>query len=312
MTDKDIDTRYIYHRDGYVLIKNLFSTVEINKFREAIVKVSRDLSASKGSVYQGDIFTYDDLRKFILNKKITKQIKELLGNEIIYYGDSSFRIEDKNEISLKNASVGVGYHQDIPETEYADPTTTNYNLVRMGIYLQDIKNYSGGLKVRKGSHRHVFIGRYNIMRLLGLSEKPKLSLGAFRIGAGINIEAEIGDVIIWNLRTWHCGYAKRLKFFPRLHLSPRIERLIPDSWCCPLDMNGRIAVFASFGAPSPELDRFIEDRSLHFSNREHWLGSSFNKPHIIAEAAQFGIKLRFDGLKNSSSAGVPGAINSDS
>jgi hypothetical protein len=304
MNENDANIQIGYQRDGYVLIKNLFSSAEIAEFRREIINVSRTLKDSDKPVYQGDIFTYDELRKFILNKKIIDQIKKLLGEEIVYYGDSSFRVENRDEISIKNASIGVGYHQDTPEDEYSDPITTEYKIVRMGIYLQDIKNYSGGLKVRKGSHRHVLIGRENIKRFLGLSRKERLSQGAFRIGAGINIKADIGDVIIWNLRTWHCGYAKRLKLLPNLHLSPRIERFIPDNWCKPLDKNGRIAVFASFGAPSKELEKFIEDRSNHFSNREHWLGSSFNKPHIIAEADQLGVKLRFDGLKNKTDLGV--------
>ena len=68
-----------------------------------------------------------------------------------------------------------------------------------------------------------------------------------RLGKGINIEAEEGDVVIWNLRTHHAGMSRRLKIFPRICLWPLFDKLLPNFFFLPLQYTKeRVALFCTF------------------------------------------------------------------
>ena len=60
---------------------------------------------------------------------------------------------------------------------------SDYDIVRVGIYLQDTSKYSGGLQLRKGSHRSSNRWKGKIFTAL----------------------AEQGDFLVWKLTTTHSG-----------------------------------------------------------------------------------------------------------
>ena len=133
--------------------------------------------------------------------RILSAVKKLIGEEIVYFGESN---------TQSGPTLG-GFHKDNRvcdrENEAGLDFVGDYPLVRVGIYLQDSDIYSGGLKIVPGSH--------------------KIPTSKFRIG-GNNIAAKAGDIVVWKLTTTHSGHAKRLKILNNISLHPRIESYIPS------------------------------------------------------------------------------------
>ncbi|MCW3102561.1 MAG: hypothetical protein JWO09_1001 [Bacteroidetes bacterium] len=236
-----------FEKDGYLLIKNVFSKEEIEQIRkDAYTSFEEDkkknltfrhASKMSNAVYaKGDILSKDHLRHVLLDERILYLVKTLLGNNPVYWGDSNYHF-----------GTGFrGFHRDnIDRTDMTAPDWDgDYPIVRLAIYLQDHKNYSGGLKVRVGSHKNP-------------SGKP------------VFIDSEEGDVAIWNLRTMHSGNAVRLKFFKNLSINKaRREGWIP-AFMKKDQQRERATLFMTFGLKSKHLDRYIEK---HMLGREDVLG----------------------------------------
>jgi hypothetical protein len=273
-----------YKRDGYIVVKGLFSPSEIAAFKNTIAELART------SKMQGDALSAAPLRSIMLEERIVSVLKILLGPKVVYFGDSTVRY-DANEGSR-------GFHKD-SLGDFEDPSSTDHPVLRIGLYMQDHARHSGGLKVRRGSHRHAFLGRSSLKRLFSsASPHGPLKLGSFRLGKAVNLDTEPGDLVVWNHRLFHSGYAVRLKAFPGLCINPRFEKYIPKSWTRPYE-GPRAVMFASFGAPSTSLDRFIKDRAEHPSNAAHWPACNFDDPEVIRLCGEKGIDLRFDGLETS-------------
>ena len=68
-------------------------------------------------------------------------------------------------------------------------------MIRIGVYLQDHDKFSGGVKLEEGINF--------------LLTKERLGLLA---------DTKAGDVVVWDLRTYHSGNSVRLKLFQILHL----------------------------------------------------------------------------------------------
>ncbi len=271
-----------FKRDGYVLIKGLFTPSETAGFKNVIAELART------SNMEGDSLSAASLRPILLDDRILNVLKILLGSRIVYFGDSTVRY-DANEGSR-------GFHKD-SLSDFEDPSSTEHPVLRMGLYMQDHAIHSGGLKVRRGSHKHAFLGRSSLKRLLPSTPTGnRLKLASFKLGRAINLASEPGDLVIWNHRIFHSGYAVRLKLWPGLCINPRLEKYIPQSWTRPYE-GPRAVLFASFGAPSIGLDRFIRDRAEHYSNVNHWIASHFDDPEIIQFCNQKNVELRFDGLE---------------
>jgi hypothetical protein len=67
------------------------------------------------------------------------------------------------------------------------------------------------------------------------------------LGKSINLELEQGDVVIWKLRTHHCGTSRRLKLFPKICLQPFLERILPKILFLPTQYEqDRCSMFATF------------------------------------------------------------------
>jgi len=236
-----------FERDGYLLIKNVFSKEEIEQIRkDAYTSFEEDKkknltfrhpSKMSNAVYaKGDILSKDHLRHVLLDDRIIYLVKTLLGKDPVYWGDSNYHF-----------GTGFrGFHRDnVDRTDMTAPDWDgDYPIVRLAVYLQDHKNYSGGLKVRVGSHKNP-------------------------TGKPVFIDSEEGDVAIWNLRTMHSGNAVRLKFFKNLSINKaRREGWIP-AFLKKDQQRERATLFMTFGLKSKHLDRYIEK---HMLGREDVLG----------------------------------------
>lgn len=175
--------------DGFLQIRNVFTSEEIANYRNAI------LSAGLDNV-TGDLLSYPDLRSMVVNERLLNAVRKILDTEQLqYFGDS-------------NVTVGSrGYHKDnVDRTDPNGPDWTQgrYTVVRVGIYLQDHSENSGGLNVRRGSHNAVQDGDYE----------------------NVYLRSRIGDVVVWCLRTSHSGNGYMRRF--------NMDKAVPPDW---LDLN---------------------------------------------------------------------------
>lgn len=230
-----------YLSKGYIIIKSIFTKEYISKIRQDMI----NLSSKDMSKYE--ILLDEDSQKLLLNEKLIKTIKEILNtNTLLYYSDSSV-VNHINPFKNRN-----GFHNDARGEDENLPYDQEYPIIRAAIYFEDYKDFSGGLKIKNKSHKY-FI--FNFRRVLAdtlrlikiLFTKTRYNLNALKLGESVNLELEQGDVVIWNLRTHHCGTSRRLKLFPKMCLQPFFEKMLPEYFYLPTQYKqDRCAIFSTF------------------------------------------------------------------
>ncbi|MDC0043747.1 hypothetical protein OAJ03_02475 [Candidatus Pelagibacter sp.] len=230
--------RHSYIKNGFVILKSVYTVEKIRELRDDCIKLS---------LSESEILNHDFIQELILNENLIKNIKALLDTDQLWYYSDSNIINHIDPFNSKN-----GFHNDARYEDENIPFINEYPLLRIGIYLENYKKYSGGLKIKEGSHKHFCFNwrskLENIKRLLKVfTGKTRYDLSSLRLGKSINLELEEGDVVIWNLRTHHCGVSRRLKFFSRMCLHPFIEKLLPKSIFLPTQYEkNRCSVFCTF------------------------------------------------------------------
>jgi hypothetical protein len=247
-----------FDKEGYLLIKNVFNKEEISQIRKNAYNslgednkrglTFRHPSNRVNAVFvKGDLLSKDSLRHLIWDERILSIVKQVLGGSPVYFGDSNYQF-----------GLGFrGFHRDNVDRNdlTASDWDSEYPLVRIGIYLQDHKRFSGGLKVKIGSHIN-------------------------KSGKSVIIDSEEGDLVVWNLRTIHSGNAVRLKIFNNFSIDrARIEAMIP-SYLKLDEQKERVSLFLTYGLKSKHLDRYIE---------KHVLGREDIKSHL--KASKFDLKV---------------------
>ena len=79
-----------YDKDGYIIVKGLFSKSEIEDFRKRI-----SLNPNPNS----EVLSVPGLRDIILDDRVLNVLRSILGEKIVYFGDSCTRNE--NEEGMK-------------------------------------------------------------------------------------------------------------------------------------------------------------------------------------------------------------------
>jgi hypothetical protein len=254
-----------FEEQGYLVIKNVFSPEEIEAFRTDCYK-QFELDSKKGLNYniqktrarslRGDLVSKALIRKIILDDRIIYILKELLGPDLVYFGDSTLQF-----------GVGFrGFHRDNVDRQFNEGPDweSDYPIFRFGLYLQDHRNFSGGLKVKAGSHKN-------------------------KSGKSIILDNEAGDFAIWNMRTLHSGNAVRLKLFPKLPID-YFERFVP-AFLKVDESKERILVACAFAQEGKALDRYI---SMYMQKAAPILANMKNSPLdevALNELKSKGIKL---------------------
>lgn len=231
------------NKNGWIIAKNVFSSKEINKFREL---------ALKDANHKGDLLSSQFLAEVITDNRILDLVKECLGSESLYYfGDSSASINVKTS----------GFHKDSRDRENMDSPEfkdLGYSLLRIGVYLQDHTTHSKGLCLRDKSHL-----------------MPQVSKGKI-----INVKTEVGDVIIWKLTTTHSANADIISLFPNYSLNPKITRMLPQ-FLKLKSITPRIALFACFGKKDNYADSYFEYLKTRSYAVERWKQSSYTDDNIL-------------------------------
>ncbi len=264
--------RELFWARGYTVVKRLFEPAEIETLREdatrAMATAERQGLAMNDRGPEGtvryarcDVLSLPEVRHVLLDRRLLAVIGELLGDRPTYFGESVLRI---------GTHGGRAWHRDnVDRTkrfgglDWHDP----YRILRCGVYMQDQTSHSGGLAVRPRSNR----------------PGPQLrSLPAL-------VEAEPGDLVVWDLRTVHSGEVVRLRLAPKFPLHPSVQTRLPQALRL-RDQRERMVMFMSFGRRGPHLDHYLEYLETLEQNREIWETSRFG-PEVWEQAAEAGLDM---------------------
>ena len=226
-----------FDADGYLLVPHVFSAQEIEQFRKLAyeqyeIDKARHLdyqlpNLSKARYVKGDLLSKEKLYNILLDERIVQIARTILGSDdLVYFGDSSYQI-----------GTGLrGFHRDNIDRTFNDGPDWEgeYTLIRIGIYLQDHKNYSGGLKIKAGSHKNAD-------------------------GKALFVDNEAGDVALWSLKTLHSGNAVRLRFFHGLSINKAGREAMVPAFLKKDQQHERISFFMTFALRSSHLDRYINE-----------------------------------------------------
>jgi len=246
-----------FRKYGYALIPGVFSPEEMHGLRQQLEAMRQREVAAKNYVLErscpnlvlflGDVLSKAELRELdyvLFDHRILACARQLLGDRLVYFGDSSVQCGEGFR----------GFHKDnVDRSDGRAPDwQSEYTLIRFGIYAQDHSRHSGGLKVRLRSHNYPWKHR----------------------GRAVNIPSRLGDVVVWSLRTTHSGNYVRLKWLPGLCLHTRLERLVPLLWRVPEEAE-RFAVFGTLAAPGAHLDRYLNYVGKREDYRPHFLRAGY-------------------------------------
>ncbi len=267
-----------FRRDGYAVVRSVFSADEVLKLREAVQNLAaQDVqdAGDGGQFLPYELSVYPELSELLLDDRLLDVAHRLLGDTPVYFRDSAVNIGGTVRGWHKDNRVDDRYNPSAPDWQ------GTYPIIRMGIYLQDHKTHSGGLALRVGSHSNPKSLRVSaaqafwglVSRFRKGSYVRALAGGMLTAGKPIHAPSKAGDVIVWNLRTTHTAHTLRLKALPTLKLPPAIENRIPESLALPEEKE-RIAVFATYGAPSPHLTRMLD----HLQTRDYFAKRTAKPP----------------------------------
>jgi len=154
-TSVSADARADFARDGYFLLRPLFTTAEAAQWREHINRVF-DLPAGAAAekAIAGKTFTLADgitineaFWPIVFNERLLATTRALLGGDIRYTQHSDLHINlPGGRWHRDSACRDFGVGPDWDESEQA------YRVVRVAIYLSDYSNSGSSLVVLPGSH----------------------------------------------------------------------------------------------------------------------------------------------------------------
>lgn len=242
-----------YWKDGFTIVRNVFSKEEIAQLREAAYEYRHQ--------GPGDLLIKPKMRHVLLDGRLVQIVQKVLSrDDIVYYGDSSYTITPGR----------TGYHKDNADRKdgRAPDWKNPYTQVRLGVYLQDNYRHSGGLNVRRGSHMKV----------------------STEWGETVYLRTRVGDVGVWSLRTSHSGAGTLLRFPRWWHPSPENAKKVPKIFKAPPD-GERISVFAALGADDEHAARYVEYLKSRGYMARSFRASAYNE-EIFREAEKIGLRVR--------------------
>ncbi len=184
-------------RDGFILLRNVLTSDEIDKMRSAIYEYLNnndiahkgflgDKKSGRWSLVQPDALNLIPDMRWILRNSLIKDVMTLLLGETpayCHHSDAHFNwIGGWHRDSIAKASYfDFCANNDI----FSEEATTGYRVYKVAIYFQDHTQNKGGLNVCPGSHR---------------CDGPKTDFPNEQ-----HIDTRKGDVIIFNTKLYHRG-----------------------------------------------------------------------------------------------------------
>jgi len=273
---------------GFCVIKNFFSKTETSN----IIATLGDINRTE-EMGLPDIFSCDNLRWLLLDDRILNIAKSVLGPELVYYRESAISYEET--VSSFSNNPYDKLHFDARGNEkniFGLPNIDrpHYPAIRFGIYLQDYKKFSGGLKVVPGSHAASIKKTKTKIEIIYTSETYQPFV--------YNVPSIPGDVVIWNLKLMHGGGALRSAEAPLQSLSMEQHsnlRQHSESYFLPIP-GPRNAIFFDLGSWSTEVDLYAKAQSQQpiESKKLSILRYPEEKGGAVTDAMNCGLTLRND------------------
>ena len=187
-----METIEFYKKNGFLIVENVFSEIEIEIFKEEVekfIKTNKTISNAGGITIPDFIIKegFEELKKIKDNKIINEKLEEIFGSD-------DYRFCSHNDIGINRI---VGWHKDKLNGEYSKFETVNiwseingekHEIVKVLIYLQSHEKNNDGLRLVPRSHLNTNIDTKGEILL-----HPKL-----------------GDVIIFDQRITHRGMEKQV------------------------------------------------------------------------------------------------------
>ncbi len=281
--DEKKEMKSFFEKYGYLHIKNVYNKEELISYLE------KDFD--KADVNK-DLTCYPNLNKLLNNKNLISSLKHVLGGSLQYCFDSSLNVNMKTDQKYPFYKL---LHRD---NQDGFDFNSYFPVIRCGVYFHDFTKFSGGPKIAISSHKNEYIslniGLTKLMKfILRLTDfgckfiyqkrinqnkyidpnhnkhPHKINIKNIRLFPKyVNMYPEIGDLILWNIRAYHQGYAKRLIHFPSLCLSAFFERFLPNFLFEEKISNRKAAFFVLLGNTNLT-NQYVENR-IKYIDKEHW------------------------------------------
>ena len=295
--------RGVCEQYGFCLVKGLLNRDDLN----GLLTGMRAATRAAGERPLSDLLGLPELRHIYFDPRLLDIAHALLGPELVYDGEGNVNFEETigaytlNPYSEMHCDAR-GTSQDLMAFWHS-PSDAIYRAYRIGIYFHDYTAASGALKVIVGSHRGD-PATFKDSRLLGGSPGERVVAGQ-RINFPQtthplhNLRNQPGDIVIWNLRTFHSAGAKLFAGDPSFAVHPTVESQIaaqaPQLFAPP--PGPRNAMFFDYAAPCEEIDLYIKLRARPTtSGLESRLERRSDDPAALEMARAHGVAVRHDTL----------------
>ena len=239
--------------NGFCVVPGVFREEEVESWRDAAIEHP-----------QRDLLVDLDLRRLLLDGRVLRIAREILGdNDLIYFGDSNSVI----------GNPAAGFHKD--NADKSDPDgpdwSGRYPLIRFGLYTQDHANLPGGLDLRRASHL-----------------APSVADGEY-----VAARTRVGDLVVWNLRTSHSGDTMLMRngqaVDPASVAGKILRRFSFGVLRNPSAV--RVAIFWTFGLRGSHLDRYIAYLKTRRYAVDQWMSAVYD-PAALEAAENAGVEIR--------------------
>ena len=113
----------------------------------------------------------------------------------------------------------------------------------------------------------------------------------------VNVKNEIGDLILWDLRSIHSPWFVTLNHYPNLVLPPYFEKYVPRIMEQQRS-DKRSTISATYGIPSNELDSYMKWIGSREDYARHWKPCNFHKLEVQKLLNDNGLEVKTDCLKH--------------
>ncbi|MCP5365166.1 MAG: phytanoyl-CoA dioxygenase family protein [Hyphomicrobiales bacterium] len=224
-----------FDRDGYAVVRGVFSSPEVEELRAAFDRVYAEALKHPRSYRHGNTLfrVAEDQRvgrivRYVQWPSYFEPVLDRFRRDPRMYrivsafvGQNVKQIINQMHWKPPGAAAEFGYHQDIrfrrPRTAYRDPATS---YVQTGIAVDAHREENGAMTVLPGSHRLNeldFSGQQRVMDRAPLLQD--LNIAGLGHSAQAVLELDPGDVAIWHLFLVHGSGANRSSTDRRFYIN---------------------------------------------------------------------------------------------
>lgn len=262
MLMNNLNISQMINSDGFVLIRDVFSGEEIKRLRKTVKTYFRNkgLLANSGITQSNAAVEVPDVNWVFYHPKILAVMRQLLGQESIMF--TSHCDVHCRTLSAWHKDDGMGVMEGgyfgFPSYDQED-----CKVYKVALYLQDHDNNTGGLTVRKGSHKFSEIHQ----------------------GEEVYLKTKAGDIVVFDVRLSHTGQQDIIPFpslqKPNLILQKAINKVfkIPPNQSQKYLKDiydklfgERLSIFFTYGLPNDYTKAF----AINNMKRQLWQNKNTN------------------------------------